>query len=133
MDAAMRSTLAICLLGGLSAVTLTACSGDDNATPVPGDGGSNDGSALVHTDGGGGSGDAADGNIAVSDSSSTEESDGSDGSVGSDASDGGPCDFATFVLNLVDNDTTMTALPSTDLGQNCVDQQNQAQFSVLFQ
>jgi hypothetical protein len=108
MNAAMRSTLAICLLGALSAVTLTACSGDDNAAPLPGDGGSNDGS--VHTDAG--EGDASD---------------------ASDASDGGPCDFATFVLNLVDADTTMTALPSTDLGQNCVDQQNQAQFSVLFQ
>ena len=119
MNAAMRSTLAICLLGALSAVTLTACSGDDNAAPLPGDGGSNDGS--VHTDAGEG-GDAADGNITVS-----------DGSDASDASDGGPCDFATFVLNLVDADTTMTALPSTDLGQNCVDQQNQAQFSVLFQ
>ena len=34
MNAAMRSTLAICLLGALSAVTLTACSGDDNAAPL---------------------------------------------------------------------------------------------------
>jgi hypothetical protein len=46
--------------------------------------------------------------------------------------DAGACDFAAFVINLVNTDTTMTAQPSTNLGQTCVDQQNQAQFSALF-
>jgi hypothetical protein len=48
-----------------------------------------------------------------------------------DAGDAG-CNFATFVIGLIDNDTTMSATPSTDLGQNCVDDQNQADFVTLF-
>jgi hypothetical protein len=50
---------------------------------------------------------------------------------GTDGGDGG-CNFATFVKGLVATDTTMTALPSTDLGQNCTDNQNQAEFQPLF-
>ncbi len=45
----------------------------------------------------------------------------------------GACNFATFVNGLIANDTTMTALPSTDLGQSCTDDQNQAEFQSLFQ
>jgi hypothetical protein len=65
---------------------------------------------------------------------------------GSDApivvGDGGPpgdgsttdagCNFAVFVTGLITNDTNGTALPSTDLGQGCVDNQNQAEFAPLF-
>jgi hypothetical protein len=47
--------------------------------------------------------------------------------------DGGvACNFATFVKGLVANDTTMTALPSTDLGQSCTDDHDAAEFQSLF-
>jgi hypothetical protein len=44
----------------------------------------------------------------------------------------GPCNFATFVLGLIANDTTATATPSTDLGQTCTDDQKQSEFATLF-
>jgi hypothetical protein len=44
----------------------------------------------------------------------------------------GPCNFATFVLGLIANDTTSSALPSTNLGQTCTDDQKQSEFSSLF-
>jgi hypothetical protein len=48
--------------------------------------------------------------------------------------DGGDakCNFATFVLNLIKNDTTATATPSTNLGQNCTDDMEQIEFASLF-
>ena len=46
--------------------------------------------------------------------------------------DGGPCDFAAFVLNLIKTDTNAMATPSTDLGQACTDKQDQSQFASLF-
>jgi len=49
-----------------------------------------------------------------------------------DAPTDGPCNFATFVIGLITNDTTATATPSTDLGQACTDNQNQAEFKSLF-
>ncbi len=54
---------------------------------------------------------------------------GTDG--GGDAGDGG-CNFATFVINMINTETSNTSTPSTDLGQNCVDNQNQAEFKTLF-
>jgi hypothetical protein len=51
---------------------------------------------------------------------------------GMDAGDGGPCDFAAFVTGLIQNDTNSTSQPSTNLGQSCTDQMNQAQFQSLF-
>jgi hypothetical protein len=42
------------------------------------------------------------------------------------------CNFATFVKGLVAMDTTMTALPSTNLGQTCTDDHDQAEFQSLF-
>jgi hypothetical protein len=48
-----------------------------------------------------------------------------------DSGDGG-CDFAAFVTGLIDNHTNSTDQPSTDLGQSCTDQMNQAQFAPLF-
>lgn len=36
---------------------------------------------------------------------------------------GGPCKFNDFVLGLINNSTTATALPSTDLGDTCTDDQ----------
>jgi len=44
----------------------------------------------------------------------------------------GPCNFATFVLGLIANDTTATATPSANLGQSCTDDQKQSEFSTLF-
>jgi hypothetical protein len=39
-----------------------------------------------------------------------------------DGGDGG-CNFNDFVINLINTQTTDTAKPSTDLGDNCVDNQ----------
>ena len=39
-----------------------------------------------------------------------------------DGGDGG-CNFNDFVINLINTQTTDTATPSTDLGDNCVDNQ----------
>jgi hypothetical protein len=44
----------------------------------------------------------------------------------------GPCNFATFVLGLIANDTTAQALPSTNLGQSCTDDMKQSEFASLF-
>ena len=41
---------------------------------------------------------------------------------GGDGGDGGgPCTFQGFVTGLINNSTTATALPSTDLGDKCTD------------
>ena len=56
-----------------------------------------------------------------------------DGSTNPDANvDGGACDFAEFVNGLIKNQTTPTALPSTDLGQACTDKKVPTQFAPLF-
>jgi hypothetical protein len=48
-----------------------------------------------------------------------------------DGGDAG-CNFAVFVTDLINNHTTATDQPSTDLGQGCIDNQNQAEFKPLF-
>lgn len=40
---------------------------------------------------------------------------------GDGGAEGGPCKFNDFVQGLITNSTTPTALPSTDLGDNCTD------------
>jgi hypothetical protein len=50
-----------------------------------------------------------------------------DGSV----PDGG-CNFATYVIGLINTQTTPSAKPDTTLGAGCVDNQNQAEFKPLF-
>jgi hypothetical protein len=110
----MRTFLTGLLIPVLAVALLIACGGDDNGTPnetIP------DGSTGL------------DGPTTVIPDSSTkpDASGGADGGMG----DGG-CNFATFVKGLVANDTNGTALPSTDLGQTCVDDQNQAEFQSLF-
>lgn len=40
---------------------------------------------------------------------------------GTDGGDGGACTFQSFVTGLINNSTTATALPSTDLGDKCPD------------
>jgi len=44
----------------------------------------------------------------------------------------GACNYAAFVLGLIANHTNGTDQPSTDLGQSCVDDQNQTEFQSLF-
>ena len=50
--------------------------------------------------------------------------------------DGGPpdsgCNFATYVIGLVNTQTTAAAQPDKTLGAGCVDNQNQAEFKPLF-
>ncbi|MGD0675084.1 MAG: hypothetical protein ABSC94_06665 [Polyangiaceae bacterium] len=131
----MRATFAVCLFGGFAAALLPACSGDDNGSAnAVEDGGTHDSSVVA--DGGGADGASADGSTTAADSAGGDAADGSPTALDSssvDGSEGGPCDFATFVIGLVENDTTMAAQPSVNLGQSCVDEQNQAQFTVLFQ
>ena len=40
---------------------------------------------------------------------------------GGDGGDGGGCKFNDFVTGLINNSTTATAVPSTDLGEKCTD------------
>jgi len=37
--------------------------------------------------------------------------------------DAGPCDFNAYVTGLIQNNTNATAVPTEDLGDNCVDTQ----------
>ncbi len=46
--------------------------------------------------------------------------------------DAGQCNFATFVIGLITTDTNGHALPSTNLGQTCVDDMKQSDFASLF-
>jgi hypothetical protein len=54
-----------------------------------------------------------------------------DSPISMDGGDGG-CSFSVFVLGLIANDTTATAIPSKDLGQSCTDDQKQSDFASLF-
>jgi hypothetical protein len=97
------------LAASLGGAMLVGC-GDDTTGTVPHDGGGDaqpplDGSVV---DGGGGEGGEA--------------------GEGGDAA----CNYATFVLGLINNHTNGTDQPSTDLGQSCVDDQNQTEFQSLF-
>jgi hypothetical protein len=56
---------------------------------------------------------------------------GDGGPPGDSATDAG-CNFATFVTGLITNHTNGTDQPSVDLGQGCIDNQNQAEFKPLF-
>jgi hypothetical protein len=87
----------------ITASAVMGCSGDDNNT--------NDGGPDA-------SKDVTPADVVVKD-------------AGGDASDGS-CNFAVFVTDLINNHTTMTDKPSTDLGQSCVDNKNQAEFKPLF-
>jgi hypothetical protein len=99
----MRTTLTILLAACIATAGAVGCSSSNNNPD-------------------GGLPDAA--SDAASDVNNTN-----DGS--SDAGDGS-CNFAAFVIGLIDADTTMSATPSVDLGQNCVDDHNQADFAQLF-
>jgi hypothetical protein len=106
------------LAGALFA--FAACGGDDNNNNNNGTTDAGGDAKISTTDGG-----MKDGNAPL---------DGNAPDSNVPAVDGGDagCDFATFVINLIDNDTTNAAQPSTDLGQNCTDQQLQSQYAPLF-
>jgi hypothetical protein len=110
----MRKVFTGLLAASFAGAMLMACGGDDSNGASPGDDAGNDGSTINPVDG------------------STPGTDGSKPPVADGGDAGGVCNFATFVKGLVANDTTMTALPSTDLGQSCTDNQNQAEFQSLF-
>jgi len=110
----MRALLSGLLAPVLAGAMLMACgNGDDNGAGPPS-----------------GIDAGSDAESPAPDGSSPPGNDGGKGPA-TDASDGG-CNFATFVKGLIANDTTASALPSTDLGQSCKDNQDQTEFQSLF-
>ena len=108
----MRKLFSVFLAVGLAGA-MAACGGDDNNTNPTSDGGG-------LTDGGG-----RDAN--------PDGSDNRDGAVGGDGgTDGGPCDFAAYVTDLIQNQTKDNTNPTSNLGDQCVDKQDQSQFKSLF-
>jgi hypothetical protein len=89
-------------LGGLS----VACGDDDDASPNPLDGGGGTETSVTPTPEGG------------------PLPDGSQPDSG--------CNFATYVIGLINTQTTASAKPDTTLGAGCVDNKNQAEFKPLF-
>jgi hypothetical protein len=81
------------------------------------------------------SGPPANGDSGLDSSSPTPEAAaGEDGNPGPEAGgDAGGCTFAGFVLGLIDSSTNATSQPSTNLGQNCTDDHDAADFAPLFQ
>jgi hypothetical protein len=114
----MRKLFIGLLAPALAATMFIACGGDDSNGAGPGS----------TNDDGGSSGDV--GTPPQGDGGSTPPVDGGKNPA-PDAGDGG-CNFATFVRGLITTDTSMTALPSTDLGQSCTDNQDQTEFQSLF-
>ena len=113
-------TLIQWLAPGIACAMLVACGGDDNgAAPGGGDASFND---VNNNPGDDGPSPGSDANPLRGDA--MRPPDGGDG--------GGPCNFATFVKGLIATDTTGSALPSTDLGQSCTDNNDQAEFKSLF-
>jgi len=76
-------------------------------------------------------GDDTNGSNPTADSGSGDGAPLGDATPGDGGGDGG-CNFAVFVTGLIQNHTNGTDQPSTDLGQGCVDNQNQAEFKPLF-
>ena len=111
----MRKPLSGTLVMSIAAAMLMACGGDDNGATSGNDASFNDSESP-----------AIDGSMPGTDGKAPGIDGGGDGRA-----DGG-CNFATFVKGLVANDTTMTASPSTDLGQGCTDNRSQAEFKPLF-
>jgi hypothetical protein len=116
MGRSAKSLIAIATAIAVSGA-IVACGGDDTTGNNPGaDGGTIDGS---HVDG---SSDGAPDTAPADSGADTARTDGGDGG----------CDFNAFVIGLIQNHTSSTEQPSTDLGQNCVDTQTPFP-STLFQ
>jgi hypothetical protein len=108
----MRTLSALLTTLALAGVVTTGCS-SSSTTPITSSDSGTDGGETP--DAHGGKGDS-----------------GKPGTDGSMPTDGGKCNFATFVIGLIDKDTTPTAVPSTNLGASCTDDQKQSDFASLF-
>jgi hypothetical protein len=103
----------------VACAALVGCGGDDN-----------NGGGAHPSDGGA----DAKGDVAVGPDGAPQSDDGGggDSAMEGGGGDGGACNFATFVLGLIHDHTNATDPPSTDLGQACVDDQDQAEYKSLF-
>jgi hypothetical protein len=109
----------------LVASALTACGDDSGAGPrdsglEAGGDAQPDGTADANAKADSGGDSAVDGGGSTTDSG------------GEAGADGGACNFAVFVVGLIQNHTNATDRPSADLGQNCVDNMDSTEFKTLF-
>jgi hypothetical protein len=93
----LKTTLSCAILLSTSIVGIAACGDDDNAGPNPT-------------------------NEAGADQITPIPNNPIDGGNDAPSIDGG-CKFNDFVLNLINTQTNFTSAPSTDLGDNCTDDQ----------
>ncbi|HEX3769416.1 MAG TPA: hypothetical protein VHV30_01065 [Polyangiaceae bacterium] len=122
----MRTLLVGLVAPVIAGAMLLACgNGDDSSATPPASSpdASPDGSMTVIV---------PDGSSNPPDSSNPGGGDGGKSPDADAAAGDGACNFATFVKGLIANDTNATAQPSIDLGQGCVDDENQADFQSLF-
>jgi hypothetical protein len=105
------ATLFVTAVSMVALAFAAGCGGDDT-TGTTGDGGPGGGNDVFvpPTDG------------ALPDGALPDGAPPPDGGPQPDAGDGG-CDFNAFVTDLITNHTNSTDLPSTDLGEACVDTQ----------
>jgi hypothetical protein len=118
-----------CFFAILPIVAFAACGGDEDVDVGDSDSGTD--SSVVDagkadqtspkTDGGK---DATDSGLPDTGTIDTGTVDGGDGST--------VCNFATYVSGLITTGTSDTTAPTTDLGDNCTDNQSQAEFGSLF-
>jgi hypothetical protein len=91
-----------------SGAVVAACGDDDNGSAPP-----------SNTDGG-------------RDGSTTPTADGGAGTPDTGSPDGGACTFAGYVINLINTQTTASAVPTANLGDTCTPSTSQADFASLF-
>ena len=94
-----QTALLVTAMGFVALAFAAGCGGDDTSDGVTPDGGKDTGSDVFVPPG--------------PDTGPPPPPDG--------GKDAGPCDFNAFVTGLITNHTNATDLPSTDLGDNCVD------------
>jgi hypothetical protein len=121
----MKNLLYFAGAASLATALITLPLGGCSSSSSVGSGDSGSDSPTTHGDTGPHADAKGDGKMTGNDS-------GKDGQVGMDTGTDGPCNFATFVLGLIANDTTASAKPSTNLGQSCTDDQKQSDFASLF-
>ncbi len=113
-------TATLWLAAGFAASVTMGCGGDDTVVAPP-DAGRDATSDVFVPPAPEGGADTGGGDTGANDAPS-----------GDAPTEGGACNYATFVLGLIADHTTSSDLPSTDLGQGCVDDQDQAEFKSLF-
>jgi len=111
----MRQVSLLLLAAGFAAALATGCSSSTSSHPGATDSGPTSGDSGPGTDGGPDTG------------TDTGTGDAATGDTGT-----GPCVFSTYVMGLVNNDTTSTALPTTNLGAGCTDDQDASDYQVYF-